>query len=162
MPLRYLYGQDELVAEFVARMVPHIGQWGIGKCRTVGIVDETNELIAGIIFNNFVPGAGLLELSAAALPKRQWCTRETLRVMYDFPFIQCGCQQVVNKVLASDERHLRELAILGYKLISIPRLFGRDKDGVVCLLTYEDWLENKIFRRIRRPVLDLKMMGEAA
>jgi RimJ/RimL family protein N-acetyltransferase len=161
MPLKYLYGQDELVADFVARMIPHVGAFGFGKCKAIGVC-ENNELIAGIVFHSLSPAAGLMELSAAALPGRQWCTRETLRAMYNFCFVQCGCQQVVNKVLASDERHLRELAALGYRLIAIPRLFGRSKDGVIALLTDDDWRANKIFRRINRPVIDLNRLGEAA
>jgi hypothetical protein len=159
--LKYLYGQDELVAEFVARMIPHVGAFGFGKCKAIGICED-NELIAGIVYHALSPSAGLIELSAAALPGRQWCTRETLRVMYDFCFVQCGCQTVVNKVLASDVRHLRELAVLGYSLIEFPRLFGRDKDGVICRLTDDAWRANKVFRRIHRPVIDLNRLGEAA
>jgi RimJ/RimL family protein N-acetyltransferase len=161
MPLKYLYGQDELVANFVAAMIPHARVFGFGKSKAIGVC-ENNELISGIVFHNLAPEAGLMELSAAALPGRQWCTRETLRQMYNYCFIQCGCQQVVNKVLASDERHLRELAALGYRLIAIPRLFGRDKDGVIALLTDDDWREGKIFRRINRPAIDLNRLGEAA
>jgi RimJ/RimL family protein N-acetyltransferase len=161
MTLKYLYGQDELVADFVAKMIPHVRAFGFGKSKAIGVCED-NELIAGIVFHGLSKEAGLMELSAAALPGKQWCTRETLRQMYNYCFIQCGCQQVVNKVLASDERHLRELAALGYRLIAVPRLFGRDKDGVIALLTDDDWREGKIFRRINRPVIDLNRLGEAA
>jgi RimJ/RimL family protein N-acetyltransferase len=161
MTLKYLYGQDSLSRGVCRPDDSSWGSFGFGKCKAIGICED-NELIAGIVFHSLSQSAGLMELSAAALPGRQWCTRETLRVMYDFPFIQCGCQQVVNKVLASDERHLRELAALGYRLIAIPRLFGRDKDGVIALLTDDEWRANRIFRRINRPVIDLNRLGEAA
>jgi hypothetical protein len=69
---------------------------------------------------------------------------------------------VINKVLASDVRHLRSLAVLGYKFIEFPRLFGRDKDGVICRLTYEAWMENKICRRFKHHIIYNQKHAEAA
>jgi hypothetical protein len=150
MPLRYLFGQDELVASFVAAMIPHLRGYGFGKCRAVGVVDGDNELIAGWVYHASHPEAAIIEISAAALPGHLWVTRETLNVLYGFPFLQCKCQMVVHKVLASNERLLRQFAALGCMLIAIPRLFGRHEDGVLCLLTDEEWKANKIFQRIHR------------
>jgi hypothetical protein len=161
MTLKYLYGQDDLVAGFCAAMIPQCHR-GFGKCATIGVLDNDNELIAGIVFNHADPDNGTMELSAAALPGKRWVTPETLRLMYTYPFIQCGCQMVLNKVLASDERHLRQLAELNYTLIAIPRMFGRDKDGVVCLLTYEAWCANKICRRYKHHVIVTTNQRKAA
>ena len=44
MTLRYLYGRDDLVAPFVARMIPNVRELGFGKCKTIGVLDENNEL----------------------------------------------------------------------------------------------------------------------
>jgi hypothetical protein len=150
MPLTYLFGKDELVASFVAAMIPHLHGRGFGRCRAVGVINKDNELIAGWVCHHLAPEAGLMEISAAALPGHLWVTRETLRVMYDYAFVQCGCQMVVHKVLASNERMLRQFAVLGCAFIAVPRLFGRGEDGVLCLLTDDGWRNNPIFQRVHR------------
>ena len=148
MILRYLYGQDELVAHFVAQMTSHVRERGFGKCRAIGIVNADSELIGGLVYHNFDDGAGVIEISGAALPGHLWLTRETLRQMHGYPFEQCRCQMVVMRVLASNERLLRQLAALGYAFIRFPRLFGRDRDGVICSLTDDAWRDSRIARRL--------------
>jgi RimJ/RimL family protein N-acetyltransferase len=144
--MRYLYGEDALVADFVARMIPHVGARGFDKCRAIGIVNDDDELVAGILFHLLSPAAGIMEITIAALPGHQWLTRSTL-ALYRYPFLQQGCQMVVATVPASDERSLRILAVMGFELVKHRRLFGRHMDGVIASLTYEDWLENKVCQR---------------
>jgi hypothetical protein len=31
----------------------------------------------------------------------------------------------------------------------MPRLFGRERDGVICMLTYEDWVNNRFNKRLK-------------
>jgi len=141
MTLKYYYKQDGIVARFVARLIPHCR--GFGAYRAIGILNKQNELIAGAVYHNFIPEAGVIEGSAAALPGHRWVTRQTLRVLYDFPFRVCRCQMVRHVVRGSDLRSLRGLAALGCIHITIPRLFGRDEDGVYCLLTVEAWTASR-------------------
>jgi hypothetical protein len=148
--LKYIYGQDKIVAGFVAAMIPHCRERGFGKCRAIGVADADNELIAGWTYHHLNPKAGWVEISAAALPGRHWATRETWRIMYDVPFIEYGCQTVSHTVLASNERVQRILAVLGCSFIAVPRLYGRHEDGIACLLTDDDWFANPIFQRVRR------------
>lgn len=163
MPLRYVFGQDETVAYFVAQMIAHVRRRGFGKaCKTIGIADANNELIAGLVYHNLDDAAGVIEISGAALPGYQWATRETLRMLHQYPFRQCGCQMVVMRVAADNERLLRQLLALGYELIAFPRLFGREADGVLCRLTDDVWAANKIAQRLERREIDLRQQGEAA
>ena len=150
MTLRYTFEHSEQVADFVARMIPQVRGRGFGPCQAIGVLDEDNELIAGLVYHRLSPECGVIELSAASLPGQQWLTRMTLRVAYQYPFEQCGCQMVLHTTKASNMRTQRQLASLGCMLVTMPRLYGRNEDAVVCLLTYEDWLSNKIFQRIRR------------
>jgi hypothetical protein len=157
MPLRYIYGQDELVADFVARMIPHVGDSGFGRCKAIGVVNAVdNELIAGWTYHHSNPKAGWIEISAAALPGRQWAPRMTWQIMYDVPFLQYRCQTVCHTVLASNQRLLRQLGALGCSLRTIPRLFSRQDDGVIALLTDDDWRTNKIFQRVHRQDVERK------
>jgi RimJ/RimL family protein N-acetyltransferase len=148
--LKYLYDRDKLVADFAARMIPHAYARGFGNCRAIGVVDEHNELIAGMVYHHISPEAGVMEISVAALPGRQWLSRATLAVMYEFPFRQCGCQLLLHTIEVGNIRALRQLLAIGCKRIDFPRLFGRGRDAVVCTLTREAWESNKLCQRFWR------------
>ena|SRR4249920_435396 len=146
MSLEYVYGHDGVVSAFVARLIPHCSR-GFGfNIKTIGIIDQ-GDLIAGIVFHNWDPEAGIIEISGAALPGEPWLSRETLRRMFQYPFHDCGCQMVVQRTPRDDEKLLGVLAKFGYDFILIPRLFGRKRDGVVCVLTDDAWANNKFNRR---------------
>lgn len=152
--LRYVYGHDDIVAEFVRKLIPHCHR-GFGKCRTIGIINEDGVLIAGIVYNNYDPDAEVIELSGAAIDPR-WLTRESIARMSRYPFLELGVQMVVQRTPMDNEPLLRQLAATNYTFIKVPRMFGRERDGVLCLLTYEDWVDNKFNKRfghhLREPV----------
>lgn len=151
MMLDYVYGHDELVSHFVATLIPHARRGFGPNVKAIGIIDD-GALIAGLVYHNYDPEAEIIEISGAALPKKNWLTRGTIARMFQYPFLQCGCQMVVQRTPADDERLLGILASYGYTLITIPRLFGRDRDGVVCSLTYEDWANNRFNKRFKHHV----------
>lgn len=153
--LDYVYGHDQIIADFVAQMIPSCRERGFGpNVKAIGIVED-GKLIGGMVYKNYDPDAGVIEMSGAALPGKHW-TRESVQRVYGYPFDQLGCQMVVMVVEDGNRRLLRQLAALNYSFIRIPRLHGRDKDAVVCLLTREDWLANSFNQRLRRlkPSLD--------
>jgi hypothetical protein len=145
--LHYVYGQNEIVTQFVARMIPHMHGRGFGRCQTIGVVDKAGKLIAGIVFHNYHPEAGVIEMTAAALPGSRWMTRETLRRIHQFVFERCACQTLLLVVPADDEALLRQPAHLGFIFVRVPRLLGRDRDAILCLLTHEAWEASKFHNR---------------
>jgi hypothetical protein len=147
--LDYVYGHDELVANFVATLIPHCRRGFGPHAKAIGVIDGAGRLIAGIVWHNWDPEAGIIELSGAALPHTPWLTRETLKRMYTYPFHVCGCQMVVQRTPADDTRLLGILAAYNYSFVAVPRLFGRERDGVICSLTREAWQENKFNRRLK-------------
>jgi len=160
--LRYVFDQDQLVANFVAQMIPHCRERGFGTAmRAIGVVDNDNELIAGMVYHNLDPEAGVIEMSGAALPGRIWITRMSLRVLWQFPFLQCRAQMVLMRVRASDERLLRQLAALNYTLTRVPRMYGRHADGVLCLLTDDDWAANKFCQKYGHHLNDPELLEAA-
>ena len=157
MPLRYVYDQDLLVADFVARAKiasGHTKRAGFPdkNLRAIGISDERNELIAGIVYFNYNPEAGTIEMSVEALPKQRWLTPTTLGVMFQYPFVHCGCQMLITKTMARSTHVLRMLAAMNFSLIRIPRAGGRNEDGVLALLTVEDWLASRFTKRFNHHV----------
>jgi len=140
--LDYVFGHDEVVAAFVAQLIPECRERGFGKCRAIGVVDETG-LLGGLVYRNWCPEVGTIEISGAALPGTNWLSRRTIQIMYDYPFYQCGCQMVIKTTMADNEIVLRIMAAVGFSLHHIKRLGGRDRDGVVGTLTVEDWEASK-------------------
>ena len=140
--LRYVYERDEAVANAVAQLVPNCER-GFGRCKTIGVIDENGVLIAGVVFHNWQPEAGVIEMSAAALPGKRWLTRETIQTMYGYVFDICECQLVLSLVPSDDDRTLRMLASGGYKFVRVDRLLGRDRDATICTLTEEAWRANR-------------------
>ena len=143
--LTCLFGYDETVAQFVASLIPHCRR-GFGAARAMGVIDGEGRLIGGMVYHNWDAEAEIMEMSGAAVDPR-WLTRRTLAAMYQYPFLVCGCQMVVMRVPADNERLLRQLAVFGYTFFRMPRLFGRHRDGVVCSLTAENWSSNKFNKK---------------
>src|SRR5690606_346906 len=104
---------------------------------TMGVFDGEN-LIAVILYNNYQPEAGVVEIHGAATDKR-WLNRKTLWEMFSFPFLRLGCQLVVMRVSERNEqwngRGLpRLLKAYGFKAYPIPRLRGRDEGEIIYTL----------------------------
>jgi RimJ/RimL family protein N-acetyltransferase len=143
--LRYVWDSPEIVSSFAANLIPHCHGRSFGQnIRALGVVDERNRLIAGMVYHNYDPDAGIIEISGAATTPH-WLSRRTLRLMHAYPFVVCNCQMVVQRIPADNERLFGILARLSYMLIKVPRLFGRERDGVLALLTVEDWRGNHHF-----------------
>jgi hypothetical protein len=152
--LSYVYGQDELVAEAVAQLIPHVGARGFGNAaKAIGIIDENGRLIGGLVYHNYDPQAGVIEISGAATNSR-WLSRETIRRMYQYPFHTCGCQMIFQRTPADSVKLLGQLAAYDYTFIKVPRMFGRERDGVLCTLTYEDWCDNRFNKRFKHHLID--------
>lgn len=158
--LNYLYGHDHLVAHFVAQMIPHARRGFGPNIKAIGVLSSDYKdgelvanLIAGMVYHNWDPEAEIIEMSGAAIPGKYWLTPETLRRLYGYPFEQLGCQMVVMRVVAENERLLSILARFNYAFVGVPRMFGRARDGVLCLLTREAWEQNQFNARHHREPL---------
>jgi RimJ/RimL family protein N-acetyltransferase len=136
---QYIFGHDAIIADFVASLIPECQLRGFGKCRAIGIADAEGKLLGGLVYRNWCPEVGTIEISGAAIPGTNWLSRRTVNVMYNYPFYECGCQMVIKTTMADNEIVLRIMAAIGFSLFKIPRLGGRYRDGVVGTLTVEDW-----------------------
>ena len=136
---QYIFGQDEIVAKFVASLIPECRERGFSNCRAIGIADPDGKLLGGLVYRNWFPEVGTIEISGAAVPGTNWLSRRTINVMYDYPFYVCNCQMVIKTTMADNEIVLRIMAAVGLSLHKIARLGGRDRGGVVGTLTQEDW-----------------------
>jgi hypothetical protein len=147
--LSFVYGHDEEIAKFVATFGPTGSDFG--RCKTIGVINDEGNLIAGLVYFNYSPDAATLEFGAAAIDRR-WFSRDTYRRMFAYPFVICGCQMLRGWVRADNEHLLSQLARINFNLTLVPRHYGRSEDGVLCTLTDDQWLDCKLSRRVYRDI----------
>lgn len=150
---QYIFGQDEVVANFVAQLIPECRGRGFGKCRAIGIADADGNLLGGLVYRNWHPEFGTIEISGAAVPGTNWFSRRTIQVLHDYPFHVCSCQMVIMTTLADNYIVQRILSAVGYDFHYVKRLGGRDCDGVVCTLTDDQWQASKYNFNRKHPIV---------
>ena len=69
---------------------------------------------------------------------------------------------VVQRTPADNEALLYVLSRFGYDFVPFTRMFGRDRDGVICRLTREAWESNKFCQRLKHHLPDALPIHEAA
>lgn len=131
------------VHDFVASLTG--SQRGFGLCSVMGVLDE-GRLIAGVVYHNWAPEYGVIELSAAAVDKR-WLTRPVLKAMFSYPFDGAGCQLCVLRVSEGNRPMHRIAKAYGFRETVIPRLRGRGEAEHIFTLSDDDWRDNRFNRR---------------
>lgn len=132
------------VADFASSRI-----WGepgrFDRYCTLGIFSNQT-LEAAIVYHNYDPRAGIVEISAGALSRR-WLNRAILRELFSVAFDRLGCQSVFTRV-AEDRADLRRMwKAIGASEYVIPRLRGRNAPAeVVLVLTEEAWLSSPHMR----------------
>jgi RimJ/RimL family protein N-acetyltransferase len=160
--LGYVFDRSDIVAPFVAALIPECRERGFGKCSTIGILRDDGELVGGLVYRNWHPEFGTIEMSGAALPGTNWFSRRTIQVMHDYPFYQVNCQMLIMTTLADNLIVQRILAAIGYAFHYIERLGGRDHDGIVATLTVERWETSRYNVNRHRPARTEHQIDEAA
>jgi RimJ/RimL family protein N-acetyltransferase len=138
--VRPVYGENEVVARFVARHIDDCERADFGGCTAIGVADG-GRLVGGFVFHNYNPVAGVMEVSFAGTHGR-WLTRPVLYAAFSYVFDQLGCQLAVSRSPAGLKTALRIASAYGFEQVRVPRLFGRHEDGVISTLTAEAWRSN--------------------
>jgi RimJ/RimL family protein N-acetyltransferase len=128
--------ENRIVGGFVSR-----GIWGhddgFSSYCTLAIFNDA-ELIAGCVYHNWHPDAGVIEYSGYSKSKL-WLTRPVINAMYDLPFERLGCQLVVLRVSERDAPMQRIARSFGYSEVYIPRLRSRDEGEFIFSYTDDQW-----------------------
>lgn len=105
MPL--LYGHSEYVISEVSKAIGV--ELGIGT--GIGVIEDDGKLIGGVVYNNYqltADGKPLsIEMSLAMVDKK-WCTRNNIRALFAYPFIQLDVKRV-QVTCREDDTFLRDL-----------------------------------------------------
>lgn len=133
------------VAEFVAAVIPGCER-GFGPCAEMGFLDDNGELIAGVVYHNWSPETGVIEISAGSVTRR-WLTRDRLREIFAYPFEQIGCRMIVVRTSEKNNRVRRIWRSLGGKEYTIPDLRGPDEAEIIITLDRDTWRSSKFMKR---------------
>ncbi|UDF30043.1 UNVERIFIED_ORG: GNAT family N-acetyltransferase [Roseateles sp. XES5] len=125
------------LAGFVAQRLGKGFERGFGPCATLGDV-ERDTIRAAVVFHNWQPEEGVIEMSAASDSKR-WLTRPMLKAMFGFCFAECGCQLAILRVSERNETMCRIARRFGFAETRIPRLRGRDEAEIIFTLSDDQW-----------------------
>lgn len=112
----------------------------------MGVADG-REIVAGLVFSNYDPDAGVIEVSGAS-DKPNWLNRAILKEMFGFTFEQLGCQAVVMRVDPENKRLGRILTAYGFSRHDVPRLRGRDKAEAFYILGDDEWRANGFHKEL--------------
>lgn len=107
----------------------------------MAVLDGSGRLVAGLVFHNYSPEYGVIEVSAAATDRR-WATRTVLNAACDYIFAHC--QMAVARTSMDNTATRRLWKAMGAEEIILPRMRGRMADEALQLLTSEAWNASKL------------------
>lgn len=134
------------LAEWAGRGIWGDKARGFGPCMTLA-VSEDGKLAAVVVYHNYQPEAGVVELTTNSTTPR-WLTRSVLHEMFALAYQGLECQLVVIRVSPSNTRMQRMLKAYGFQCYTIPRLRGRYEDELVFTLTDNCFWTNSFNKRL--------------
>ena len=137
--MRLLYGQDQAVAEWVSRNIPHMAGAAFGPMAAIGVTSQEGNLLAGVVFHDYQPKFRTMQISmAAASPK--WATRNTIRLLLSYPFMRCGVEKVWTAMPHTNERAIRFNKGIGFVQEAVLAYHFGSSHAVICRLLRKDYL----------------------
>lgn len=138
--MRLEWGQDDLAVPYAAKQLGF--ERGFGPCTSATVIDGQNRIAAVLIFHNWHPEAGVIEVSAVA-NNPKWAQRSVLKEAFGYIFDTLECQLVVQRCAEENKRVRRLWRAFGADEYVIPRLRGRDTAEAIATLTDDAWRASK-------------------
>ena len=130
------------LAEWAVARMPHVGPGLAENCVAVGMASgpTTADTIWGVVlFHNFDPVHGLVEMSAASADPR-WAQRRVLIDVLSVPFVQYGCRKIYVTIPSTNARALKFNEGIGFKREGVLRHHFKHKlHAVVCGMMRSDY-----------------------
>ena len=137
--------RPEEVAAFVAR-----GLWGgtrrFGPSTAIGFATPDAGLVAGVVYHNYDPHAGTIELSGYAA-RRDWANRAAVALIFGgYPFRHAGCRLLLGRHSERNARVRRIWRALGATEHPIPDLRAEGEAEIVAVLKRDVFLKSRFMR----------------
>ena len=141
----HIRDEAQLIGAWVATRIPGCER-GFGASCAMSISSD-DEMVAGVVFHNYSPEAGVMEMSAASDDSR-WLSKNVIRRIHEYIFDDAECQMSVMRVSEENTRMLSIGARVGYTPYLIPRLRGRYEAEVIMTLTDTEWRQSRFSKRL--------------
>lgn len=108
MPRELLWNNKDVVGPWVTSriQIPWMNQ------EAIGLGDGISQILAGVVYEGF--NGVSIGMHVAALPGVNWCTREFLWMVFDYPFNQLGAKKIIGVVPAANLAAMRLDLHLGF------------------------------------------------
>jgi hypothetical protein len=127
-----------MVCDWVAQRIPGCER-GFDNAQGVGFLGPDGGLQAGVVYHNWSPESGTIEISAAS-ENRAWLTKDRLFAIFDYP-PRIGCRMTVARTGESNARVRRIWRSLGANEYVIPALRSPTEAEIILTLPVEKWRE---------------------
>ena len=121
-----LFGADEEIAAYVAKKIGR--RQPFEKFTALGVV-RRGVPVGGIVYHNYQDW-GCIEVSLA-FDSPLWCTPQTLRGLFAYPFIGLRCVRMTAVVARRNKRSRRLVKGLGFKEEGVARRGYDGRDDAV-------------------------------
>lgn len=127
------------VAKWVGEQIGGV-EWG--PCEAIGVVDRDDNLVGGVVFSNYQPHFGNIEVSFAAI-RRDWLTPRLLASILHYPFNQLKVNRITTLTPKRNRAARQFLKKFGFvEEGNIRGGFGTD-DMIVSGLLAKEWLTHR-------------------
>lgn len=139
-----LANDRERVARWVAERIRDMGEPPVKDYEAIGVTKD-EIIIGGVIYTEFreiARGEHDIRMHCAGEPG--WLTRQTLRVFFEYPFVQLACIRVTATVSKANRRARDLNERLGFKIEGcIKDGYGTGKDGLILGMRRQDcrWIK---------------------
>jgi RimJ/RimL family protein N-acetyltransferase len=143
--LRLVSGEfSPLIAKWVGEQIGRDIEWG--PCEAIGVVDAQDNLVGGVVFNNYQPHFGNIEVSFAAI-RRDWLTPSLCAGILRYPFDQLKVNRITTLSPKRNRRARQFLKKFGFVEEGNVRGGFGDDDMIVSGLLAKEWREHRFYGR---------------
>lgn len=119
-----IFGHDEALAKWAGQRMPHVGADGFPHgSKAIGVATgqtEHDQLLAVVVYHNYVESYGICEVSIAAASPR-WAQRGVIKALLSVPFDQYGLNKLYGTVHSANHRACKLISGLGFKREAVLR-----------------------------------------
>lgn len=133
--MRAIFDPTGHVARWAADRIWSPEHRGFGPCKAMAVV-EGDRILGVMVYHNWVPEHGIIELSGASDTPRWTCRRDVITEIFGYPFSFCQMIVMQQDMTSPARRIWRRF---GCDEVVIPRLRGRHADGSLMTLTDDQW-----------------------
>lgn len=109
---------------------------------TIGLIKD-NKLVAGLIYYDYTGTS--ISVHIGGHPNKRWLTKELLKVMFHYPFIQLGVNRITGYVAAKNKDAIKFDEKLGFVREGVLRKATKDDDLIVYGMLREEcrWINKE-------------------